>query len=119
MAGTYDKITEAVFTPERCGLHWVEFQVQDQETHDWQTNWLLVEQATDRVLASIDGPSPKQICYAVAVEGHGGGRFYISLDGAKRNAIAVAMKILKDENRDSSERRKARHETRKTRGKTA
>jgi hypothetical protein len=108
MAGAYDKITGATFTPERCGLHWVELFDQDDESGEFYPIWLLVQCSTDRVLVSIDGPTSKQICYTTAVEGHGGLRKYISLDGAKRNAIAVAMQIIGGEKCASSERRKAR-----------
>ena len=113
MADTYNKILDAQFYPERCGLHWVETFEKDDNSGLWYKIWLLVQESTDRMLVSIDGPTAEQICYSVAVEGHSGLRKYISLDGAKQNAISVAMQIIGDEKNGSSQRRHARRKARR------
>ena len=114
MADTFDKILDASFSRERLGLHWVEFREKEDETGEWYSCWLLVQETTDRMLVSIDGPTPRQICYTVSVEGCSGVRKYISLDGAKRNAVSVAMQIIGDEGIDSARRRHARQAIKRT-----
>jgi hypothetical protein len=106
-----DKLTSAEFYPERMGLTWIKTRDKDMfgsgdfsEEYDC---WLLVEQATDRMIVSIDAPYPDKLCYVVAAEG-GAQRRYISLDGAKRFAVGRAMEILQEETVVRACQRKAR-----------
>lgn len=111
MSETYDPILNPTFERERCGLIWLRGAQQNEEGK-WADWWMLVQSSTDRVVASIDGTTAAQLTFDVCLEG-GSRRKYISLEGAKRNAIACAMQILADEGQHSSQRRKMRHETRK------
>lgn len=107
MADGYDKILHSSFTRERIGLIWVEAREQDEEKTEWHSIWLLVDPSTDCVLASIDGPYRGQICYSVATE-QAHNRLYISLDGAKRAAFALAAQIISDRRINSARSRKQR-----------
>jgi len=108
----FDKILDAQFTADHeRGLVWTETIETDDEAGVYPI-WLPVQQGTDRILASIDGPTPKQLTYTVAVEGNSGLRKFISLEGAKQNAISVAMQIIGGEACESSRRRKLRREAR-------
>ena len=86
---------------------------QREEDAEWCTNYFLVQQGTDRVIAQVEGPTTMQICYSVGTCQGGPTQFFISLEGAKRACLAAAMKIIDGEKRDSSERRKMRHMSRK------
>jgi len=108
----FDKITGATFAQDRCGLIWIE-SAEQEDDDEWKSIWLLVQPFTDRVMATIDGPTKKQLTYVVALEGSQ--RRFISLDGAKKNAIAAAMQVINDEDQHSARRRKMRSEARKPR----
>jgi hypothetical protein len=113
MAETYDPILTPSFERERCGLVWVRGASQNEEGK-WADWWLLVQSSTDRVVATIDGTTDSQLTFDVCLEGSSR-RKYISLEGAKRNAIACAMQILTDEGIDKAKRRRMRNERKKAR----
>jgi hypothetical protein len=113
MAETYDPILTPTFEQERCGLVWLRGASQNEEGK-WADWWLLVQSSTDRVVATIDGTTDSQLTFDVCLEG-GSRRKYISLEGAKRNAIACAMQILADEGIHKARNRKMRHERKKAR----
>lgn len=111
MADTFDKVLDAVFHPERGGLVWVQtverMRLEDGEWSAYYDIWLLVQRGTDRVLASIDAPLPNQICFGVQMI-EGPRRNYISIDGARRFALASALAMLDSERAASSANRKER-----------
>lgn len=108
MGGSYDKILEATFSREDGELTWVQaFDFDSGEPPVSYQIWLLVQKGTDRVVATIDGPSLKQFCYSVASQGSSS-RHFISLEGAKTYAVSLAKSILVEERKDSAKRRHAR-----------
>jgi hypothetical protein len=112
-AQKFDKLLSASFDADHeQGFVWIETWEQDHEEEVYPI-WLLVETNTDRMLASIEGPTANNICYTVALENSQGIRKYISLDGAKRHAISEAMKILDQEKEKEAQERKTRRTVKK------
>jgi hypothetical protein len=107
MAGS-DKLTAATFAKGPMGLVWIQTTDKDHlgggEFGPGYDCWLLVECATDRVMATIDAPYPEKLCYVVAFEA-GQGRRFISLQGAQRYAIGRAAEMLKEETVNRCRRR--------------
>ena len=106
------KILASTFQPERGhGLTWVEttdwVMTSEGEAGDEYKVWLLVEDRTDRVITTIDGPTRLQLCYDVAAEARTPRKF-ISIDGAKRYALSLALEILESEGAQRSLSRKIR-----------
>ncbi len=107
----FDKVLGASFHQERGGLIWIEsserMRLEDGEWSAYYDIWLLVQRGTDRMMASIDGPLPNQICFGVRMV-EGPSRNYISIDGAKRYAISAALAMLDGERAASAASRKER-----------
>jgi hypothetical protein len=115
MTDTFCKILNATFKSERCGLHWIQTSERDDEEVQWYPNWYLVDTKTDRILVMIEGPISTNICYTVRNEDIV--RHYISLEGAKRSAVALAMQTVDSERinsaRDRHKRRKSKQNSEK------
>ena len=87
-----DKILNATFSPEGQDLIWIEAPDHDDDGTPYRI-WLLIQCETEKVIASVEGPTPRQLTYQAGVDGLRDCKF-ISLEAAQRHCVREAHKII-------------------------
>lgn len=116
MTEAYDKLVHADFYPHNAELTWVQgidnVRDSDGQIVDSYPFWLLVQRGTDRIMVTIDGPLRHQISYDVVQEGVISRKF-LSIEGAKRHAVSLAMGVISIESKESAVSRNSRKTSRR------